>query len=164
VGGPIARRPGRSDGAAWLDLLGSIVAGVGRAPPQVTSREGMKPMNKHPMPPPSSTAPLRTIRVFTDGEKGGLRHQQFRGLELDRVDFGGADLCRARFDRVSLRGADFRAARLEGAQFVRCDLRGAAFQEALLDGVSFCACMLEGVTGLGHVGIGRPALALSHQP
>jgi uncharacterized protein YjbI with pentapeptide repeats len=69
----------------------------------------------------------RLIRVLTEVEKTDLAGALFRNVNLDCVDFVGADLRRARFENVSLIGCDFSRADLRGTEFYDCDLRGSRF-------------------------------------
>jgi uncharacterized protein YjbI with pentapeptide repeats len=92
--------------------------------------------------------PPTTARIFTEGEKGLLAGQVFRGVDLDGSDFRGADLRSAWFHDVSLRGCDFTAADLRGARFLRCDVRGACFAQARFDRNRF-----DGSSFLGSRGV-----------
>ncbi len=88
------------------------------------------------------------VRIFTGGEKRELAGQVFRGLELDEVDFSGADLSGARFEAVSLQHCDFWRADLRGASFNDCDLRGSSLFEAALGDNDFAGSWFAGVAGL----------------
>jgi uncharacterized protein YjbI with pentapeptide repeats len=88
------------------------------------------------------------VPVFTRGEKAELYRHVFCVAELDEVDFSGADLRGARFERCSLRGAIFSGSLLIGVEFLGCDLRCADFSGAVLAKNRFDGSWLIGVAGL----------------
>ena len=88
--------------------------------------------------------------IFTWGEKQLLAGGVFSDVDLDNVDFSGADLRETCFIGVSLEGSDFSEANLSGARFVGCDLRGASFERAIFHRTSFHKSWLIGATGLSQ--------------
>src|SRR5260370_22275591 len=88
------------------------------------------------------------LEVFTYQEKQQLAGMEVSGLEMDRVDFAGANLRWARFEGVSLYGCDFSGADLREAKFIRCDLRMANFSGATFGQTSFDNSWMIGVRGL----------------
>lgn len=87
-------------------------------------------------------------RIFTECEKSALSKSRFRDLNLDDIDFRGANLRGAEFVDVSLAACDFQGADLRGARFVNCDLRRARFEGAALAGNRFDSSWLTGASGL----------------
>lgn len=87
-------------------------------------------------------------RVFTAAEKQKLRGEVFRGARLDAVDFSGADLENASFERIVLSRASFAGANLRGTRFILCDLRHANFAGATLVDNRFDRTTLAGASGL----------------
>jgi WD40 repeat protein/nucleoside phosphorylase len=64
-------------------------------------------------------------------------------LDLGPADFSGADLRRARFERVRLHGASFLGARLDGATFIDCRLDGSDWSSATMTGTVLRQCTLQ---------------------
>jgi hypothetical protein len=99
--------------------------------------------------PHTEPAPPRApTRIFSGFEKRCLQGATFRNLDLDLVDFTGADLRNALFEDVALCGCDFGSADLRGARFLRCDLRRARFARSWLGSNSFHGSWLLGAHGL----------------
>jgi len=88
------------------------------------------------------------LEVFTYEEKRQLAGIEVSGLEMNRVDFAGANLRWARFEDVSLYGCDFSRADLREAKFIRCDLRTANFLGATFGRTSFDDSLVIGARGL----------------
>lgn len=88
------------------------------------------------------------VRAFTDREKAALANSHFKGINLDGVDFAGADLRHASFHDVSLIGCDFRNADLRCARFARCDLQRTLFHGARWDCNQLQDSMFLGAQGL----------------
>jgi uncharacterized protein YjbI with pentapeptide repeats len=86
--------------------------------------------------------------VLTSLEKRHLSGEIFRGLEINCLDFKGADLREARFESTSLCACDFSGADLRGAVFWDCDLRWARFDRAVFGDNSFKRSWLNGAEGI----------------
>jgi len=90
----------------------------------------------------------RLLSVLTTIEKQDLVAQSFRDLELNHVDFSGADLRGTRFVNMSLQGCDFSKADLRCADFIECDLRRANFENATFGYNRFEKSCLINATGI----------------
>jgi uncharacterized protein YjbI with pentapeptide repeats len=86
--------------------------------------------------------------VFTSLEKRHLSGEIFRGLNIDYLDFSGADLREARFEDTSLCACDFSGADLRGVVFWNCDLRWARFNCAVFGDNSFRRSWLNSAEGI----------------
>ena len=96
----------------------------------------------------SSSCGHRLLTVFTSSEKRHLVAQSFCNLELNHVDFSGADLRGTRFVNTSLQGCDFSKADLRDADFIECDLRRANFENAIFGYNRFEKSCLINATGI----------------
>jgi len=78
-----------------------------------------------------------------------LQHVNFEGADLRFADFRAANLSHARFDRADCRHADFRAANLSHASCIGTDFTKASLDGADMAGVDLRAAKMEFATLAG---------------
>jgi uncharacterized protein YjbI with pentapeptide repeats len=87
-------------------------------------------------------------RIFTADEKATLGGELFLNRELVGVDFSGADLRGARFERTTLVRCNLAAADVRGAHFILCDLHAVVLADVLFEDNRFDGTTLVDAVGL----------------
>jgi uncharacterized protein YjbI with pentapeptide repeats len=99
------------------------------------------------MQPPND----RFESVFSAEEKAALRDEVFMNREFVDVDFSGADLRGARFERTTLVRCNLAATDLRGARFNLCNLREVVLTDAVFGDNRFDGTMFVEAVGLNDV-------------
>ena len=82
-----------------------------------------------------------------------LAGENFKEIDLERVNFEGCNLQGADFQEANLKGANFRGADLQNADFSEADIYRADFTNANLTGASFDEALMDSADFTGARGL-----------